>query len=160
MDLDQNKIMNRLMLRLKVNSLSHCGLVAPLILYELFTLNGTNATLTQGHCVVNKQPNWHLWVTSGEENFDISALMVVQSGLDKIEYHKNIESRSDSTPGSQSVYSGTGCSCDLQQMSGSLDLVSQWELYKESPAKYWAQVPMKTQSVRRDILKRFKAGNL
>jgi hypothetical protein len=148
MDLDPKKIMNRLMLRLKVNSLSHCGLVAPLILYELFTLNGTNATLTQGHCVVNKQPNWHLWVTSGEENFDISALMVVQSGLDKIEYHKNIESLS------------TGCSCDLQQMSGSLDLVSQWELYQESPAKYWSQFPMKTQSVRRDILKRFKAGNL
>jgi hypothetical protein len=158
-------IMNRLMLRLKVNSLSHCGIVAPLILFELFTLNckdqlvnnigsrvpdGTRSfnckapKLVQSHCVVNEQPNWHLWVTLDDKVYDISALMISKNGLfDKVEYHND-----------------TSCSCNLQKLSGSLDLVSQWELYQESPSKFWDQVPMKTQTVRRDILKRFKSGKL
>jgi len=143
--MDPNKTLDRLVLRLKVNSLSHCGLVAPLILFELLTLNCTEKEkvhLTQGHCVVNGTPNWHLWVTYEDQVFDVSARLVVQSGLDKIEYH------------------GSPCNCDLTKLSGSLDLVSQWETYKESPSKFWAQVPMKTQSVRRDILKRFKSGKI
>ena len=135
--------MERLALRLKVNSLSQCGLVAPILLHEFFTLKNKKVELVQGHCIINGKANWHVWVTDGTTIFDISAHMLNQTDL---EYHTD-----------------KNCTCDksiLQKMSGSLDILSEWETFKSDPGKFWKQVPVKTQNVRREILKKIKNNTL
>lgn len=56
-------LLNRYILKLRVNGLQNCGLYGNVLLHELFDRNDFRGTrLVQGYITLGEETCWHVWV--------------------------------------------------------------------------------------------------
>ena len=65
-------LLNRYILKLRVNGLQNCGLYGNVLLHELFGRNDFRGTrLVQGYITLGEETCWHVWVEVGDAKYDV-----------------------------------------------------------------------------------------
>ena len=121
-------MLDRFILKLKVNGLRNPGIYGNLLLYELLTHHDQKIELVQGYLTVGKETCWHVWV---EQIDDGAILDVIRESVDSeegvnFEYTKDIP----------------------EQYESDDEITKQYELYKDDKKEFWKKTPQKIKNFR------------
>jgi hypothetical protein len=136
-----------LALRLRLNKLQDCGILAPLLLYEMYLLTRHRVELLQGYLVIQpadgpKEICWHVWIR--HENGTDSDIGMILAGLVDPEFDRV---KKDYIIGE--LPEGTECSKDPES-------VKQFEEYLDNPKQFWSKVSKKMSDFRKSTFAKIR----
>ena len=120
-------VKNKLVLRLKLNKLTNCGLLGPIILHDALIKKGRDVKLVQGWCGVDDKWGWHVWVTDKDDT-----ILDVQADLTNWDI-RNVQYTTLGEPDGAVKYD---------------DIIAQWNDYKTNPKKFWNETDRKLKDFR------------
>jgi hypothetical protein len=131
-------IQKRLALKLKLNKIDNCGIVAPILLNELLAKLGHETKLVQGYCSVAGETCWHVWPEIGVQKFDIGYTIAC---LNDKEFAKcTMILHTNLAPGSSEPKTDT-------------EVLDMWDVYKKDPREFWKKQSSQIQSFRAKVFR-------
>ena len=130
-------IQKRLALKLKLNKIDNCGIVAPILLNELLSKLGHETKLVQGYCSLSNETCWHVWVELGVQKLDIGYTIAC---LHDKEFEKcTMLLHTNLAPGSSEPKTDT-------------EVLDMWSVYQKDPKEFWKKQLAKIQTCRGKVL--------
>ena len=127
-------IQKRLALKLKLNKIDNCGIVAPILLNELLLKIGySSSKLTQGYCSLSNETCWHIWVELEGRKLDIGYTLAC---LKDSEFEKC------------TTILHTNLAQGVKVPEQDTETLDMWELYQENPKEYWKKQHVKLKNFR------------
>ena len=137
-------VQKRLALKLKLNKIDNCGIVAPILLNEILAKQGLSTKLVQGYSSLSNETCWHVWVEVSKCNalgpvekldigYTIACLQDKEFLSCQMILHTNL------VPGSKPPQKDT-------------ESVDSWEVYQKDSKEFWKKQSIKIQNFRAKVL--------
>jgi hypothetical protein len=137
-------IQKRLALKLKLNKIDNCGIVAPILLNELLAKRGHVTKLVQGYCSMASDTCWHVWV----EVDKCTAL----GPAEKLDIGYTIACLHDKEFEKCNMILHTNLAPESSEPKTDTEVLDLWEVYQKDSKEFWKKQPVKIQNFRAKVL--------
>ena len=129
-------LLNRYILKLRVNGLQNCGLYGNVLLHELFGRNDFRGTrLVQGYITLGEETCWHVWVENEEtgDKYDVISRLATGNNAGFTYLYERPESGAEEDD----------------------EVTAEFELYKSNKVEFWtkASTPTKVKNFRAKVMR-------
>jgi hypothetical protein len=130
-------LLNRYILKLRVNGLQNCGLYGNVLLHELFDRNDFRGTrLVQGYITLGEETCWHVWVEdeATNEKYDVISRLATGNNAGFTYLYERPESGAEEDA----------------------EVTAEFELYTSNKAEFWKKLstPTKVKNFRAKMMKK------
>jgi hypothetical protein len=130
-------VQKRLALKLKLNKIDSCGIVAPILLNELLSKLGHETKLVQGYCSFSNETCWHVWTELGVQKLDIGYTIAC---LHDKEFEKC------------TMILHTNIASGSSEPKTDTEVLDMWSVYQKDPKEFWKKQLVKIQNFRAKVL--------
>ena len=132
-------IQKRLALKLKLNKIDNCGIVAPILLNEILAKQGLSTKLVQGYSSLSNDTCWHVWVEVDKCTDKLDIGYTIACIQDKEFLSCQMILHTNLVPGSKPPQKDT-------------ESVDSWEVYQKDSKEFWKKQSIKIQNFRAKVL--------